>query len=76
MKQKKILFTLAFLCLQTTQSLFAYDFKVDGIGYDITSVTNMEVEVAAIEIYDTKVVVPSTVTFDGKTFSVTSLVSI
>ncbi len=74
MKQKKILFTLAFLCLQTTQSLFAYDFKVDGIGYDITSVSNMEVEVAAIEIYDTKVVVvPSTVTFDGKTFSVTSL---
>ena len=37
MKQKKLLLVLAFLCLQALQCAYAYDFIVDGIAYDITS---------------------------------------
>ena len=57
----------------------AYDFEVDGIYYNITDRQNLTVSVTSKESilyssgYSGKLVIPSTVTYDGTTFTVTSL---
>ena len=59
-------------------SASAYDFQADGIYYDINSdetsvtVTNETGDVQA-ESYSGDVVIPSSVTHDGKNYSVTTM---
>ena len=58
--------------LPTSINAFAYDFEVDGIYYNIASST----EVAVTEgryYYSRNVVIPEQVTYDGNTYSVTSI---
>ncbi len=79
MKTKFKSFCLTALLLLFGQSLFAYDFEVNGIFYNITSSTDLTVEVT----YDVKyqqtstyvgdVVIPATVENEGTTYSVTSI---
>lgn len=72
MKQKKILFTLAFLCLQTTQSLFAYDLEVDGLRYTI--ITSSTAEFAGVNPdYEGEVIIPEYVSYSGKQLSVNTI---
>ena len=67
----KKLFTLL-LALVATTALWAYDFKVDGIYYNI--LTDNEVEVTGGSTkYSGSVTIPSTVTYNGRTYSVTSI---
>ena len=53
----------------------AYDFEVDGIYYNITSETDLTVEVTYrnTNSYKGMVVIPEGVTYNGKTYSVTSI---
>ena len=59
----------------------AYDFKVNGIYYDITSSLNLKVEVtyeyyckpSFYSPYAGEVVIPETVEYNDKTYSVTSI---
>ena len=53
----------------------AYDFEVDGIYYNITSKTYLEVEVTygTYANYSGDVVIPDTVNYDGSTYNVTSI---
>lgn len=59
----------------------AHDFVVDGIYYKITSSTNLTVEVTYqgssystyADEYSGEVVIPTTVTYEGNTYSVTSI---
>ena len=79
MKHFKHLFT-ALLLLCTTMAT-AHDFAVNGIYYNITSYTKKTVEVtyrgssysAYSNEYTGRVVIPDSVTYDGNTYSVTSI---
>ena len=79
MKNMKLLFTaLLLLCCITAT---AHDFEVDGIYYNITDDTNKTVEVTYLgssyyyddDEYTGSVVIPESVTYDGTTYSVTSI---
>lgn len=67
---------LAIVCLLSSITLYAHDFKVDGIYYNITSETDKTVEVTSNENYYVEsvvIVIPETVTYQGATYSVTSI---
>ncbi len=79
----KKIFTL-FVALVATTALWAYDFEVDGIYYSIDADRTNEVWVTYAEAtsgvggvnvhpngYSGSVTIPSTVTYDGTTYSVT-----
>lgn len=82
MKTFKTLFALIAMLLCNT-SLFAYDFKVDGICYDITSSTDNTVKVTYHDYksyqynnyteYSGSVVIPESVIYSDVTYSVTSI---
>ena len=71
------LFSL-FLALVATTSLWAHDFEVDGIYYNYLDNNNVEVTYRgnyydSYEEYAGEVIIPSTVTYNGTTYSVTSI---
>ena len=67
------LFSL-FLALVATTSLWAYNFKSGDLYYNITSGSApCTVEVSYAEESITSAVIPSTVTYNGTTYSVTSI---
>ena len=70
---KQMLTIIAMLLCSVTAS--AYDFKVDGICYNITSSYSLTVEVTenSNSEYLGAIVIPSSVTYDGKKYSVTSI---
>lgn len=72
---KRLLTLTTFLLLSITS--FAYDFKMDDIYYNIRSFTEMPVEVTYKEAYYTEyigvIAIPLTVTYNGKSYSVTSI---
>lgn len=68
---KRALLALLILC---SSSVWAYDFEVDGIYYNITDETNKTVEVTDGENkYTGNVVIPSTVIYNSTAYSVTSI---
>ena len=67
---KRFLLFLA-LMLSCIVQAFAYDFEVDGICYNISG-SNAEVT-SSSTAYSGSVVIPSTVTYSDKTYSVTSI---
>ena len=70
----KKLFTLL-LALVATTALWAEDFEVNGIYYNILTDKTNEVEVTnnGLSSYSGSVTIPSTVTHNGTTYSVTSI---
>ena len=69
----KKLFTLL-LALVATTALWAYDFQVDGIYYNILADKTNEVEVTyGSSKYTGSVDIPTTVAHNGTTYSVTSI---
>ena len=73
---KKYLLTTIVMLLSTITS-FAYDFEVNGICYNYTYSGNQE-ETCAVtknpqEKYSGIIVIPSSVAYKGKTYSVTSI---
>ena len=72
---------LAIACLLCSITVFAEDFEVDGIYYYITSETEKTVMVTYsgsyysenYDRYTGSVVIPETVTYNGTTYSVTSI---
>ncbi len=77
---KKLFLTL-FALMMATASLWAEDFSVNGIYYNITDETNKTVEVtyrgskynSYSNEYSGKATIPSSVTYSGTTYSVTSI---
>ncbi|MBQ8542701.1 MAG: leucine-rich repeat protein [Bacteroidaceae bacterium] len=74
---KNLLVVLLLLCCT---AISAHDFYVGGIYYNITDATNKTVEVTYEGISSTRyneyigrVTIPSTVTYGGNTYSVTSI---
>ena len=70
--------SLAFLMTLVCATVsYAYDFKVDGIYYNITSESDYEVEVTYRENYKESysgdIVIPESVTYNGITYSVTTI---
>lgn len=61
------------LCLLTMAGLnaFAYDCKVDGICYNLSG--NAATVTQNEDSYTGAVVIPETITYNGKTYSVTSI---
>ena len=73
---KKIRFWLATIAvLLCSVPVSAYDFEVDGIYYNITSETDLTVEVTYrnSNSYTGVVVIPERVTYNDKNYSVTSI---
>ena len=62
-----------FAILMVCTKAFAASFTVDGIAYNITSTTNLTVEVTSGGSYTGNVTIPSTVDYGGRTYSVTSI---
>lgn len=74
---RHLLTALLMLC---TTAVLAHDFEVDGIYYNITSETDLTVEVThqgdtynSFEEYTDTVIIPETVTYDGRIYSVVSI---
>lgn len=62
------------LALVATNTLWAYDFSVDGIYYNILTDKTNEVEVASgYPKYTGDIIIPSSVTYNGSTYSVTTI---
>ena len=65
------------VCLLVSSHAFAYDFEVDGIYYNITSTSDLTVEVTyGLPISCSNYVdeiIPATVNYDNKTYSVTAI---
>ena len=75
---KRLVHLLTALLLLAAPSLaHAYDFAVDGIYYNITSTTDLTVEVTcestSYNSYSGDVTIPETVTYDGTTYVITSI---
>jgi|GEM_PF-1948053 len=72
--KRKILLTTA---LVLAMNSFAYDFKVDGIFYNITSSIDLTCSVTyetnSFNSYSGNISIPSSVTYNGKSYSVTSI---
>ena len=71
---------LLFLALLTTTTLWAYDFQVDNLYYNITSDTTVEVTRSVDITWEggnypnlTTVSIPETVTYNGSAYSVTGI---
>lgn len=81
MKKLKFLFTALFLLCNTI--VFAHDFEVGGIYYKVISLTDKTVVVTYAgdyyyhhsNEYSGDVTIPSSVTYDGTTYSVTGIES-
>lgn len=75
---KRFLYFLLLLCL-LPPAAFAHNFESGGIYYDITSELTCEVTFRGDSYYDKyeeyfgTVIIPSSVEYDGKTYSVTSI---
>ena len=64
------------LALVATTALWAYDFEVDGIYYNILTDKTNEVGVTSGDLhggYSGSVTIPASVTYNGTTYSVTSI---
>ena len=76
MKTIKLLLTTIAMLLCSVMAN-AHDFEVDGIFYDILSYTDLTVEVtynaSSYKEYSGVVTIPSSVTYEDKTYSVTSI---
>ena len=80
MKKLRLLFSALALLLCST-SLLAHDFAVDGIYYQITSSADLTVAVSYkgnyggdySNEYSGSIIIPESVTYDGATYSVTSI---
>ena len=73
---------ILFVALFATTCLWAYDFKVDGICYNIVDENNVAVTRGLIsgrppkyEKYEGAVVIPTTVAYSGNTYNVTTIES-
>ena len=67
-----MLMTVAVLLCSAT--VHAYDFEVDGIYYNVVSLTDLTVEVTSGgSKYSGEVIIPSTVTYKSKVFTVTAI---
>ena len=81
MKNKYLAFLLAVLMSMVSSMVSAHDFEVDGIYYNITSSSSKTVEVtyrgssynSYSNRYTGSVTIPGSVTYDNKTYSVTSI---
>ena len=63
---------IAMVCLSISVS--AYDFKVDGIAYNITSASDLTCEVVPADMdYVGDLDIPTTVSYKGKKLMVTSV---
>ena len=71
MRKIKHLFTA--LLLLCSVAVNAHNFEVNGIYYNITDEANKTVEVTDNGEYTSDVVIPNSVTYNGNTYSVTSL---
>ena len=72
MKQNYFLHILLCLCLLAgTTTAFAYDAEIDGIYYNFSG--NEAIVVYGSPKYSGEVTIPSSVTYDGTTYSVTSI---
>ena len=78
MKKYVLMLIVAFVACGFGTKAFAYDCEVDGIYYYRTSATELEVACKVFSdnnrtAYSGSVTIPSTVTYMGKTFNVTSI---
>lgn len=69
---KRFLFALLLLCPNT---IWAYDLEVDGIYYNLTSATDLTVEVAGRIANESTndLIIPSVVNYNSKTLKVTGI---
>lgn len=64
---------ITFLLFLGTLSIWADDFKVGGIYYDVVSFSDLTCAVANVDDYYEDVVIPSTVNYNNRTFSVVKI---
>lgn len=88
MKHRFTKLAMFIVALLASVEVSAYDFEVDGIYYNITSASNLEVEVTFCELTDTynngvwlyanntyqgDVIIPNTVNYNNRTYTVTGI---
>ena len=74
MKQKVLKSLMLIAVLLTSNAVWAYTFEVDGIYYNIISSEDLTAEIVpGHSKYTGNLVLPEKVTYNGKTYSVTSI---
>lgn len=74
MKKKIFKSLLAIICLLCSTSVSAYDFEVDGIYYDVVVLSDLTCKVVSgDQKYEGDIVIPSTVVYSNRTFSVVEI---
>lgn len=74
MKTRMIKLLLAMACLFSSISVSAYDFTVDGIYYNVVSISNLTCAFVGTETgCSVSFVIPDQVTFNNRTFTVTKI---
>ncbi len=69
---KQLLITIAVLLCSTT--MYAYDFEVDGIYYNIISTTDLTVKVTnGDNKYSGEIIIPSTITYLSRTLKIVAI---
>ena len=67
---------LAIACLLGSTSVLAYDFEVDGIYYDVVSLSELTCKVvkeASNKYYEGEIIIPATVNYANKTLTVVEI---
>lgn len=72
MRELFIKWLLVLVCLLSSISVFSADFSADGINYNITSQSMLEVEVAS-GTYSGDVTIPQTVNYNNRTYTVSGI---
>lgn len=74
MKTKLMKSLLAMACLLSSIGASAYDFTVDGIYYNVTSLADMTCSVTRGDVkYKGEITIPANVTYNNRTLAVTSI---
>ena len=73
MKHKTLSFLLAVLMSMVAGRVSAYDAEIDGIYYNLVSKIKQAEVTSGDSKYTGNVTIPSSVTYEGKTYSVTSI---
>ena len=73
MKTLRLCLLISVFCLVSVTKATAFGFNVGGINYNVTSYTDLTVEVGSTPYYNDYLTIPEYVTYGGKTYTVTSI---
>lgn len=74
MKRKLFKSLFAIACLLSSTNMFAYDFEVDGIYYEVISFSDLTCMVTKGDVeYSGDIVIPATIDYNNRTLTIVEI---